>query len=42
MNICYRYDQTVSVWDCRSRSFEPVQAMKTFADSVTRALITSR
>lgn len=29
------YDQAVKVWDCRSRSFDPVQVMTDASDSVT-------
>ena len=28
------YDQTVRVWDCRSRSIDPIQVMKECQDSV--------
>ena len=35
------YDQSVKVWDCRGRNWEPVQTMRTFADSVTSVTITS-
>ena len=33
------YDQAVRVWDCRSRSFEPIMTMKPFGDSVTGVLV---
>ena len=36
------YDQAVRVWDMRSRSFDPVQTLKPFADSVTAVLVTQR
>ena len=29
------YDATVRVWDCRAKTFEPVQVMKEAKDSVT-------
>ena len=29
------YDQAIRLWDCRSRSFEPIQTMKNFGDAVT-------
>ena len=36
------YDQAVKVWDCRSRSVDPIQVMKPFADSVTSVIVTER
>lgn len=36
------YDQAVKVWDCRSRSIDPIQVMKSFRDSVTSLAITQR
>lgn len=36
------YDQAVKVWDCRSKSIEPIQSMKPFRDSVTSVAITAR
>ena len=36
------YDQAVKVWDCRSRSWEPIQTMRVFADSVTSVTITKQ
>ncbi len=36
------YDQAVRVWDMRSRSFDPIQSIKAFADSVTAVLVTER
>ena len=36
------YDQAVKVWDCRSRSWEPIQTMRVFADSVTSVTVTDK
>lgn len=36
------YDQAVRVWDMRSRSFDPIQTLKPFSDSVTAVLVTKR
>lgn len=36
------YDQAVRVWDLRSRSFDPIQTLKPFGDSVTAVLVTKR
>lgn len=36
------YDAAVKVWDCRSRSPDPVQAMRHFRDSVTSVAVTPR
>ena len=36
------YDQAVRVWDCRSRSYDAIQTMKPYADSVTSVCITDR
>lgn len=36
------YDQAVKVWDCRSRSIDAVQVLKSFRDSVTSVVITER
>ncbi len=36
------YDQAVKVWDCRSRSWEPIQTMRVFADSVTSVTVTNK
>ena len=36
------YDQAVKVWDCRSRSWEPIQTMRVFADSVTSVTVTEQ
>ena len=33
------YDQAVRVWDCRSRSYEPLMTMKPFGDSVTSVVV---
>ena len=33
------YDNAVRIWDCRSRSFEPVMSLRSFADSVTSVLV---
>ena len=33
------YDRAVKVWDCRSRSFDPVQVMQDAADSVTHVSV---
>ncbi|KAK9832290.1 hypothetical protein WJX74_005480 [Apatococcus lobatus] len=33
------YDQAVMVWDTRSRSFDPIQSMKPFGDSVTAVAV---
>ncbi len=34
------YDQSVKVWDARSRSFHPLQVMRAFSDSVTSVAVT--
>ena len=36
------YDNTVRIWDCRSRSFDPIMSLRAFADSVTTVLVTGR
>ena len=36
------YDQAVRMWDCRSRSFEPIQTMKNFGDAVTSVAVADR
>ena len=36
------YDQAVRVWDCRSRSYDAIQTMKPFGDSVTSVCMTDR
>ena len=36
------YDQAVKAWDCRSRTYDAIQTMKPFADSVTSVAITDR
>lgn len=36
------YDQAIRLWDCRSRSFEPIQTMKNFGDSVTSVAVADR
>lgn len=36
------YDQAVRVWDMRSRSFDAIQTMKLFADSVTTVAVSTR
>ena len=36
------YDQAVRVWDMRSRSFDAIQTMKLFADSVTTVAVSAR
>jgi WD40 repeat protein len=36
------YDQAVRVWDMRSRSYDAVQTMKPFADSVTSVAVTAK
>lgn len=36
------YDQAVKIWDCRSRSIDPVQTMKPFRDTVMSLEFTSR
>ena len=36
------YDQAIRLWDCRSRSFEPIQTMKSFGDAVTSVAIADR
>lgn len=36
------YDQAVRVWDMRSRSYDAIQTMKPFADSVTTVAVTSK
>lgn len=36
------YDQAIRLWDCRSRSFDPIQTMKSFGDSVTSVAIADR
>lgn len=34
------YDAAVKVWDCRSRSSDPIQTMRTFKDSVMSVIAT--
>ena len=36
------YDQAIRLWDCRSRSFEPIQTVKMFGDSVTSVAVADR
>ena len=36
------YDKAVKVWDCRSRSVEPVQVMQHFSDSVMSVVVSNR
>lgn len=36
------YDAAVKVWDCRSRSIDPIQVMRPFRDSVTSVAVTER
>ena len=36
------YDQAIRLWDCRSRSFEPIQTLKHFGDSVTSVAVADR
>lgn len=36
------YDQAVRVWDMRSRSYDAVQTIKLFADSVTAVAVSAR
>ena len=36
------YDQAIRLWDCRSRSFDPIQTMKSFGDSVTSVAVADR
>ena len=36
------YDQAVKVWDCRSRSFEPLMTLRPFGDSVTSVVLSKR
>lgn len=36
------YDQAVRVWDMRSRSFDAIQTIKPFADSVTSVAVSTR
>ena len=36
------YDQAVRVWDMRSRSYDAVQTIKLFADSVTTVAVSAR
>lgn len=36
------YDQAVRVWDMRSRSYDALQTMKVFADSVTTVACSAR
>lgn len=35
------YDQAVKLWDTRSRSFQALQVMRPFADSVTSVTMTA-
>ena len=35
-------DETVKVWDCRSRSIAAIQGLKGFRDSVTSVATTER
>lgn len=36
------YDQAIRLWDCRSRSFEPIQTLKNFGDAVTSVAVADR
>ena len=36
------YDQAVRLWDMRSRSFDAIQTIKLFADSVTTVAVSAR
>ncbi len=36
------YDQAVRVWDMRSRSYDSIQTIKLFADSVTTVAVSAR
>ena len=36
------YDQAIRLWDCRSRSFEPIQTLKNFGDAVTSVAAADR
>lgn len=36
------YDQAVRVWDMRSRSYDAIQTIKIFADSVTTVAVSAR
>lgn len=36
------YDRMVKVWDCRSRSIEPLQSIQAAADSITTVIVTPR
>ncbi len=36
------YDQSVRVWDMRSRSFDAIQTIKSFADSVTSVAVSAK
>ena len=36
------YDQAVRVWDMRSRSYDAIQTIKLFADSVTAVAVSAR
>lgn len=36
------YDQAVRVWDMRSRSFDAIQTIKSFADSVTSVAVSPK
>jgi mitogen-activated protein kinase organizer 1 len=36
------YDALVKLWDCRSRSVDPIQIIKGFRDSVTTCMISEK
>ncbi len=36
------YDQALRVWDMRSRSFDAIQTIKPFADSVTSVAVSHK
>lgn len=36
------YDQAIRLWDCRGRSFEPIQTLKNFGDAVTSVAVADR
>ena len=35
------YDSTVRVWDCKARTFDPVQVLREAKDSITSLQLTS-
>ncbi len=36
------YDRMVKVWDCRSKSIDPIQSMQAAGDSITTVVVNER